>query len=176
MTTSSSIPALINAIDEHPLRWEAITLESALSLPTLSKDEDEIRVEFFFYPVGGPIDHRQVWAPYYRVSSLATAPYDIQYRPILPSELNGIDSEAPLGSADLNINSRQDYNDQLDTLYNLTEQLVKIYPKPAEDLSEIEKGVMLDFLEFFNKLANPSLLDVYSTLNPSFFYWINLAR
>jgi hypothetical protein len=33
---SYSISELIDAIDEHPLRWEEITLESVLSLPTLT--------------------------------------------------------------------------------------------------------------------------------------------
>jgi hypothetical protein len=173
MTISTSISSIIDAIDEHPLRWEAITLESALSLPTLSNQDHEIRVEVFFFPVGGPIDHRQVFAPYYRVSSSTSAPHEVQYFPILPSELDGIDPEAPLGDGNPNIDSREEYDAQLNILYSLTEQLIAFYPKPAEALSEHEKTIMSEFLQSFNRLALPALLETYGLLNPSFFGWLN---
>jgi hypothetical protein len=69
---SYSIDKLIDAIDEHPLRWEEITLESVISLPTLTIQVGQKIVEFFFYPIGGSIDDRKIWSPYYRVTGLAS--------------------------------------------------------------------------------------------------------
>jgi hypothetical protein len=176
MTTHYSISDLIDAIDEHPLRWKAITLESVLSLPTLSTQHDQTHVEFFFYPVGGPIDNRQVWAPYYRITSSVTAPYDVQYQPIHPSDLSNIPTEAPLGSGDLNISSREEYDAQLNTLYNLTGQLIDIYPKPIDTLNDQEKQVIVDYRQHFNQLVHPPTLPAYIALNPGFFHWLGLSQ
>jgi hypothetical protein len=176
MTNPYSIPDLIDAIDDHPLRWEAITLESVLSLPTLSTQNDQTHVEFFFYPIGGSIDNRQVWAPYYRVTSNATVPpYDIQYQPIPPSELNNIPTETPLGNGDLSISSREEYDAQLNILYTLTGQLVDIYPKPIDTLNDEEKQVISDYRQHFNQLVHQPILPAYIALNPGFFHWLDLS-
>jgi hypothetical protein len=173
MTTLYSIPDLIDAIDEHPLRWEAITLESVLSLPTLTTQNAQTHIEFFFYPVGGPIDDRQVWAPYYRITSTVTAPYEIQYQPIQPSELNNIPTETPLGSGDLNIASHEEYDAQLNTLYALTGQLIDLYPKPIDTLNDQEKQAITKFRQYFNQLIHQPLLNAYIVLNPDFFQWLD---
>jgi hypothetical protein len=176
MTTPYSIPDLIDAIDEHPLRWEAITLESVLSLPTLSTQNAQTHVEFFFYPVGGPIDNRQVWAPYYRVTSSVNAPYDIQYQPIRPNELNDISTESPLGDGNLNISSRAEYDAQLSTLYTLTGQLIDLYPKPIETLSDSDKQAIADYHQHFHQLVQQPVLPAHIALNPAFFHWLDQAQ
>jgi hypothetical protein len=176
MTTPYSIPDLIDAIDEHPLRWEAITLESVLSLPTLTTQNNQTHVEFFFYPVGGPIDNRQVWAPYYRVTSSVNAPYDIQYQPIQPDELNNIPTESPLGDGNLKISSRAEYDAQLHTLYTLTGQLIGLYPKPVETLNETEQQAIADYRQHFNQLVQQPVLPAYLALNPTFFHWLDQAQ
>jgi hypothetical protein len=175
MTTHYSIPDLIDAIDEHPLRWEEITIQSVLSLPTLITQNNQTHVEFYFYAVGGPIDHRQVWAPYYRVTSSPTAPYEIQYQPIQPNELDNISTESPLGSADFDHFTRDEYDAQLNTLYTLTGQLIDIYPKPIDTLNNEEKQVIIDYRQHFNQLVHQPILPAYIALNPGFFYWLGLS-
>jgi hypothetical protein len=170
-----SIPDLIDAIDDHPLRWEAITIESVLSLPTLATQNDRTHVEFFFYPVGGPIDNRQVWAPYYRVTSSANAPYDIQYQPIQPNELDNIPTESPLGSGNLNISSRTEYDAQLKILYTLAAQLIDLYPKPIDTLTESEQQAIADYRHHFNQLVHQPVLPAYIALNPTFFQWLDVS-
>jgi hypothetical protein len=176
MTTHYSIPDLIDAIDDHPLRWEVITLESTLSLPTLTVQDEQPLVEFFFYPVGGPIDNRQVWAPYYRVTSSVTAPYEVQYQPIQPDELPNIPTETPLGSADLNQFTRDEYDAQLDILYTLAGQLIDLYPKPIDTLNDSEKQAITDYRQHFNQLIHPPVLPAYIALNPDFFHWLDTAE
>lgn len=176
MTTPYSISDLIDAIDDHPLRWEVITIESVLSLPTLITQNDQTHVEFFFYPVGGPIDNRQVWAPYYRVTSSPTPPYSVQYQPIQPTELNNIPTESPLGDGNLNISSREEYDAQLNTLYTLTAQLIDLYPKPIDTLNDSDKQAIADYHQHFHQLVQQPVLPAYIALNPAFFHWLDQAQ
>jgi hypothetical protein len=173
MTTHYSISDLIDAIDEHPLRWEEITIQSVLSLPTLVAQNEKPLVEFYFYAIGGPIDNRQVWAPYYRVTSSPIAPYNIQFHPIQPDELNNIPTESPLGDGNLNISSRAEYDAQLNTLYTLAGQLIDLYPKPVNTLSDSEKQVIVDYRRQFNQLVQQPVLPAHIALNPAFFHWLD---
>lgn len=176
MTTHYSIPDLIDAIDEHPLRWEEITIQSVLSLPTLITQNNQTHVEFYFYAVGGPIDNRQAWAPYYRVTSSPTAPYDVQFQPIQPDELGNIPTESPLGDGNLNISSRAEYDAQLNTLYTLAGQLIDLYQKPIDILSDSDKQAIADYRQHFKQLVQQPVLPAYLALNPTFFHWLDLSQ
>jgi hypothetical protein len=116
MSERYSIAKLIDEIDEHPLRWEVITLESAMSLPTLRLNDGKIFVEFYFYPSGGPIDNRQIWPPYYRAISQVDSEYRVDLIPIDPQELGSISTEQPLGSGYLPTRSHDEYDDRLQSL------------------------------------------------------------
>jgi hypothetical protein len=168
-----SVEALIEAINNHPFRGEVITLESALSLPTLSIKNSKTYFEFFFYPIGGPRDNRQIWPPYYRVISWANDLENIEYHPIKPNKLGqSISSEEPLGLEVIDDQPLSEYEAQLKTLYNLAEQLIDIYPKAIEIQSEEDKQVVLNFSQHFHQLVQQSLLPAYKVLNPEFFQWL----
>jgi hypothetical protein len=168
-----SIEALIKVIDEHPLRWEVITLESALSLPTLSIKNSETYFEFFFYPIGGPRNNRQIWPPYYRVISWANDLENLEYQPIHPNELGqSISFDEPLGLEVIDDQPRSEYEAQLKTLYSLAEQLIEIYPKSIEIQSEANRQVVSNFSQNFHQLKQQSLLPAYKALNPEFFQWL----
>jgi SMI1 / KNR4 family (SUKH-1) len=168
-----SVEALIESINNHPFRGEVITLESALSLPTLSIKNSETYFEFFFYPIGGPRGNRQIWPPYYRVISPASDLENIEYQPIEPNELEqSISSDEPLGLEVIDDQPRSEYEAQLKTLYDLAEQLIDIYPKAIEIQSEEDRQVISNFSQHFRQLEQQSLLPAHKSLNPEFFQWL----
>jgi hypothetical protein len=169
MSECYSIAKLIDEIDEHPLRWEVITLESAMSLPTLRLNDGKIFVEFYFYPSGGSIDNRQIWPPYYRALSPIDSEYRVDLIPIAPQELGPISTEQPLGSGALPTRSRDEYDAQLQSLYTQIEQLIDIYPKALSELSTSERQLVTEFRSLFYSLSQASLVPSYKVLNPSFF-------
>jgi hypothetical protein len=173
MSERYSIAKLIDEIDEHPLRWEIITLESAMSLPTLRLNDGKLCVEFYFYPSGGPIDNRQIWLPYYRARSQVDSEYRVDFIPIDPQELGAISTEQPLGSGYLSIRSREEYDAQLQSLHTQFEQLIDFYPQPGSAISTTEKQVVTEFSSLFYPLAQMSLIPAYKALNPSFFDWLD---
>lgn len=176
-TKSYSIKELIEAIDDHPLRWKVITLESALSLPTLSTKDAHTHLEFFFYPVGGPIDNRQICPPYYRVIISLSDPEDIKYQPIQPNELGqAISPDELLGAEVLDNQPQDEYESQVKTLYALTDRLVEIYPNPIETQSDTDRQVIENFRQHFHQIIQPPLLAAYKALNPDFFKWLEQAR
>ncbi|WP_309733045.1 hypothetical protein [Chamaesiphon sp. OTE_75_metabat_556] len=180
MSERYSIVKLIDEIDEHPLRWEVITLESAMSLPTLRLNDGKIVVEFYFYPSGGSIDNRQIWPPYYRAISQVDSAYRVDFSSIDPQELWTISTEQPLGSGALptrshsvgSAESRDEYEAKLQSLYTQFDQLIDFYPKPASEISTTEKQVVTEFYLLFYSLSQVSLIPAYKTLNPSFFDWL----
>jgi hypothetical protein len=176
MSERYSIVQLIDEIDEHPLRWEVITLESAMSLPTLRLNDGKIFVEFYFYPSGGPIDNRQIWPPYYRAISQIDSEYRIDLIPIDPQELGSISTEQPLGSGYLPTRSRDEYDAQLKSLYTQFEQLIDFYPQLGLAISTTEKQVVTEFHSLFYSLAIESLIPAYKVLNPFFFDWIDATK
>ncbi len=145
MTDSCSIAKLIDEIDKHPFRWEVITLESVLSLPTLWLNDGKIFIEFYFYPSGGPIDNRQIWPPYYRALCQFDSAYCVDLIPIDPQELSPISSEKPLGLDNLHTRSHSvgfdesldEYEAKLQILYAQIEQLIDIYPRSGAEISTV---------------------------------------
>jgi hypothetical protein len=173
MSERYSIVKLIDELDEHPLRWEVITLESAMSLPTLRLNDGKVFVEFYFYPSGGPIDNRQIWPPYYRAISQVDRPYEVKFIPIDPQELGQILTKQPLGSGYLPTQSRDEYEAKLPSLYTQFDRLIDFCPKPASEINMTEKQVVTEFYSLFYSLAQVSLIPAYKALNPSFFDWLD---
>jgi hypothetical protein len=173
MTNLYSIKNLVDEIDEHPLRWDVITLESALSLPTLSQKDGNIFVEFFFYPIGGPMGQRSIWPPYYRVSSPVGSEYNVNFIPIEPEELGSISAEEPLGDEVLSNTSRDAYDAQVQTLYNRLEQILDFYPKQISEISGTEKLLVSECRTLFYSLAEEPVMPAYRALNPTFFDWLD---
>jgi hypothetical protein len=173
MTDSYSIAKLIDEIDEHPLRWEVITLESAMSLPTLWLNDGKIFVEFYFYPSGGPIDNRHIWPPYYRALSQVDNVYHVDLIPIDPQELGAISTEQPLGDGNLPIRSRDEYEAQLQSLYAQIEQIIAIYPRSGAGISTVERQLVTEFRSLFYSISQASLIPAYKVLNPAFCNWLD---
>lgn len=173
MTDSYLIAKLIDEIDEHPLRWEVITLESAMSLPTLRLSNGKVFVEFYFYPSGGPIDNRQIWPPYYRAISRVDSEYHVDLISIEPQELGSISAEQALGSGNLPIGSRDEYEAKLQSLYEQIEQLIDIYPKALSEISMSERHLVIEFRALLYSLSQSSLIPSYKVLNPAFFDWLD---
>ena len=65
---------LMDRIDRHPDRLEHISLESGPSLPVLSGPPGRPSLSVFWFPVGGPIHDRRVYAPTERPFSSSPSP------------------------------------------------------------------------------------------------------
>jgi len=169
-----SIDKLVDAIDDHPLRWEVITLESALSLPTLSIRRGEPCVDFFFYPVGGVKGSRTLGLPYYLVSGTIKNRYEATYEPIASEILSGIcPSERILGPADLGDISREEYDERVKELYKITESLIPVYFNFSSSVDSLgKKDAIEKYYAIFEQISLKPLVPAYKTLNSSFFKWL----
>jgi hypothetical protein len=173
MSNFHSIIELIESINSHPLRWEVITLESVLSLPTLISEDGLTKVLFFFYPIGGPIDQRVIWSPYYRVIGSVGTDKKIEFSPIQPEELEPkISISEPLGLEEESSFSRDEYDDQLESLYTKLEQIISFYPTEIEELNRTQRQAVTAFHQLFHTLVDKPVLPAYQLLNPAFFDWI----
>ena len=89
---------IIRAVEQHPQRWQAVTRESALSLPVPVLHNGQGGLAFFWYPVGGPIQNRTVGAPTHRVQAGLSQLDEITFLPTGPAEMGlGAASGQPLG-------------------------------------------------------------------------------
>ncbi len=173
-TPITKIEQIIEAIDDRPLRWEVITLESALSLPTLSIVNGKVRAEFFFYPVGGNIGHRQIWPPSYRVTCEIDRLQEIVFQPLLAEELSTeISTELQLGIEINDGRTRDEYDLLLAAFYQNFDRLMEIFPQSIANLSSAERQAAIDFDRYFHQLVQPAIAPVYTMLNPDFFHWLS---
>ena len=86
MPTRFTTEQVVQAVEQHPQRWQHVTRESALSLPVPIGRVGQEGLAFFWYPVGGPIQNRVVGAPTHRVLANLSRLDDITFQPVGPAD------------------------------------------------------------------------------------------
>jgi hypothetical protein len=176
MTAHSSTRHIVEAIETHPVRWSEITLESALSWPVPVEHNGRVALSFFWYPVGGPINNRKIYPPYYRVVADLDGRDDPAFMRLEPGALGlRVPQGGALGSEKLPEMSQTEHEQLVDQLYQAVDRLVEAYPRPPQMLSASEREAARMYRASFNKLIEPPLLPAYRTLNPHFFDWLEAA-
>jgi hypothetical protein len=177
--TSSKVVDLMEAVNSHPFRCEEVPLEAALSLPVPLMDGGYLGLGFFYYSVGGPITNRLIGPPTYRVIARVEGPEQIEFTPVTPQAM-GLDVESDTALEKIELEPRkqgaESYESLTSQLYATVEQLMQIYPKAPELLSEAEKQSVQTYQTLFDKMAKRSLIPAYRSLNPHFFHWLELTR
>jgi len=170
MPTRYTTAQVVEAVEQHPQRWEKVTRESALSLPVPIGSAGQEGLAFFWYPVGGPIQNRVVGAPTYRVLANLHRLDDITFLPAGPADLGlGVAAGIPLGKPTVGgpVASgemkalRAELFGALDSLLDLA-----LAGSPPQDTAREQAG-RLDVL--YRRLSIIVLLPAYRALNPAFF-------
>jgi hypothetical protein len=167
---------LIEAVDSHPDRWENFALETALSLPVPLVRDGTYSLVFFIYPVGGPITNRLIRPPVARVNASATERDQIQFILVTPQEMRldvepgtALERMEPVPRA----TGAASYDNLMAQLCVTVDDLLVMYPKAAESLSESDKHNAQTYQNLLEKMAQRSLIPAYKALNPDFFDWLD---
>ncbi|MBG6174500.1 hypothetical protein IWQ55_002427 [Labrenzia sp. EL_208] len=159
---------------EHALK-SVIYLEQdlpgamTLSLPVLSGSSNNMRIDYFLYVVGGPINDRRIYVPTRKLSVVPDYPESGTY--LIDEFESGIQvpPEFPIGRSVPSMTwdefqlKRQQYHSYLLSLFGSWSQLEN--GTQASD----EKSA---FREVFDQIVDMPLRPAYGHLNPGFFNWI----
>ncbi|MBG6157644.1 hypothetical protein IWQ52_003493 [Labrenzia sp. EL_159] len=159
---------------EHALK-SVIYLEQelpgamTLSLPVLSGSSNNMRIDYFLYVVGGPINDRRIYVPTRKLSVVPDYPESGTY--LIDEFESGIQvpPEFPIGRSVPSMTwdefqlKRQQYNSYLLSLFGSWSQLEN--GTQASD----EKSA---FREVFDQIVDMPLRPAYGHLNPGLFNWI----
>jgi hypothetical protein len=172
-TNVQLVSAIVEAVEDHPSRWEDIPLETALSLPMPSLDGSAVL--FFIYPVGGPINNRLIFPPTHHVSASLRNAEDIRFDTITPEELGFAVSPDTAVAKDIlkpRGEGAESYDHTFSQLCAALDQIMKFYPVPNETLETDREQLLQSYHSLFTALAKPALLPAYHALNPHFFVWL----
>jgi hypothetical protein len=170
---------LVESINSHPFRCEEMPLEAALSFPVPLMNGDHHKIGFFYYSIGGSITNRLIGPPTYRVIASLRDLDQIQFIPVTPQDM-GLDVAPDAALEKIEMEPRKEgaesYDNLTSQLYAAVDQLIQIYPKAPELLSEVEKQAAQIYQTTLNKVAKHSLIPAYKALNPHFFNWLDLVN
>lgn len=159
---------------EHALK-SVIYLEQdlpramTLSLPVLTGSADNMRIDYFLYVVGGPINDRRIYAPTRKLSVTPGYPESGSYS--IDDFESGIQvpPEFPIGRSVSSMTwdtfqlKRQQYNTCMISLF-ATWQRNESSTRASEEKSAF-KGV-------FDEIVETPLRPAYAHLNPGLFNWV----
>ncbi len=159
---------------EHALK-SVIYLEQdlpgamTLSLPVLSGSSNNMRIDYFLYVVGGPINDRRIYVPTRKLSVVPDYPESGTY--LIDEFESGIQvpPEFPIGRSVPSMTwdefqlKRQQYNSYLLSLFGSWSQLEN--GTQASDEKSAFRGV-------FDQIVDMPLRPAYGHLIPGFFNWI----
>lgn len=159
---------------EHALK-SVIYLEQdlpramTLSLPVLTGSADNMRIDYFLYVVGGPINDRRIYAPTRKLSVTPDFPESGSYS--IDDFESGIQvpPEFPIGRSvssmtwDAFQHKRQQYNTCMISLF-ATWQRNESSTRASDEKSAF-KGV-------FDEIVETPLRPAYGHLNPGLFNWV----
>lgn len=159
---------------EHALK-SVIYLEQdlpgamTLSLPVLTGGINNMRIDYFLYVVGGPINDRRIYAPTRKLSVAPDYPESGTY--LIDEFESGIQvpPEFPIGRSVPSMTwdefqlKRQQYNSYLLSLFGSWSKLEN--GTQASDEKSAFRGV-------FDQIVDMPLRPAYGHLNPCFFNWI----
>ncbi|WP_282047118.1 hypothetical protein [Roseibium album] len=167
--------ALVNFFEVERALDSCIAMELAfpgeftLSLPVLTGGINNMRIDYFLYVVGGPINDRRIYAPSRKLSVPPDYPESGTY--LIDEFESGIQvpPEFPIGRSVPSMTwdefqlKRQQYNSYLLSLFGSWSQLEN--GTQASD----EKSA---FRDVFDEIVETPLRPAYRHLNPGLFNWI----
>lgn len=173
MTTQDVLARL----EQHPERLEHITLESGPSLPVLVGHEGGLALGVFWFPIGGPVDDRRIYAPYYETSVPLDAPQRMVFRPIDALDLDL--RPGPDGSLGpdhgVALTTQAEIDAALAALHTALDVLTSCYGRPPAALADRERAAARTYRAAFQQLAEPLLVPAYRRFSPTFFDWVEAA-
>lgn len=180
MLAHSTTEQIIQAVEQHPQRWQKVTREAALSLPVPVLSAGQAGLAFFWYPVGGPIQSRVVGAPTYRVLAGLSQLDSITFLPTDSAQMGlGVASGQPLGKPTIGGGVPPAEMKQVRAdLYRTTDRMLEIYARAAASPNvypdEDERAEMAAYRAAFRRLAVVVLLPAYRALSPHSFAWMDV--
>ncbi len=168
---------LLDRVRRHPDRFEHLTLESGASLPVLVGHAERPALAVFWFPVGGPIDDRRIYPPYFETVVPLDAPDRIAFRPLDASRLGlrpGPDGSLgpDVGGA---LTTQADIDAVLAALHASLDALAACYARPSGALTDAERAAARTYRGAFGQLAEPALVPAYRRFSPAFFTWLDAA-
>jgi WD40 repeat protein len=173
MPTRYTTEQVVEAVQQHPLRWQMVTRESSLSLPVPVGGAGEEALAFFWFPAGGPANNLVVRSPTFLVRASLNRPDDITFLPAGEEDFGlGVAPATPLGTPDMvgpvaagEMKAlRAELFGTLDSLLGLA---LAGSPPRGDDAQAAARLRAL-----YRRLSIAVLLPAYRALNPSFFAWL----
>jgi hypothetical protein len=165
---------------------QAIPYSTVVSLPVLVDRGNQVFLSFFLYLTPGPLSNKKVLPPLSRVEVfIGQEENSIKFSLVEPKDLNlNVPPMTELGCVqrDLSYRSNEEESEKRYQIYHFERQkfymsidtLLRIYPKPTETLSEVEKLEINVYKDYFYAQEEVKFLfPAYQALNPHFFDWIN---
>lgn len=186
---TNTTAGVVEAVNSQKYGCQKTILSNTVtSSPVLVIKEDKVILTFFLYLKSGSFDNKKVFPPLCRSEvALGQAENTIKFISIEPQDLNiNVSPMTELGSickaSSLSISEEEEeenykeYHLQKNKFYESIDNLMTIYPKPTESLTEEEKNSVRIYRDYFYaKEEVEFLLPAYQALNPHFFKWIDFA-
>ncbi len=152
------------------------------SWPIPLRKEGKTYLCFFLYNVTGPAKERCLRAPFCKVLSPMDTYRQIQFEMAEPEDFRIIVSpRASLGDPEV-ICWNKSFKGAPPTGENITlwreqlldvvDELLKIYPRDPEQLTDTEKELVKTYVDLFGSLIEQPFLPAYRSLNSHFFDWL----
>jgi hypothetical protein len=186
---TNTTAGVIEAINSQKYGCQnTIFSKAVISSPVPVKKGDKFLLSFFMYLKPGSFNNIKILPPICRIEvELGQAEDTIKFISIEPQELNiNVSPMTELGSVfksfPLSINEEdedkkyQEFHQKKDRFNESMDDLMGIYPKPTENLTEEEKNTVKFYKDYlYSKEEIEFLLPAYKALNPHFFEWIDSA-
>jgi len=173
MPTRYTTAQVVEAVRQHPHRWEKVTRESALSLPVPAGAPGDEMLTFFWFPAGGPVNNQTVGAPTFRVLASLNRLDDITFLPAGPADSGtGVAPATPLGTPRIGGPVTQGEMKTLDAeLYGALDSLLDLALTGTPPRGD-EAATASRLYALYRRLSVVVLLPAYRALNPVFFAWL----
>ncbi len=173
MPTRYTTEQVVEAVQQHPLRWQMVTRESSLSLPVPVGGAGEEALAFFWFPAGGPANNLVVRSPTFLVRASLNRPDDITFLPAGEEDFGlGVAPATPLGTPDMvgpvAAGEMKALRAELFGTLDLLLGLALTGSPPRGD--DAQAAARLRAL--YRRLSIAVLLSAYRALNPAFFAWL----
>lgn len=182
-TTDGVVSAIKSQIYENK---KTIPNSAVVSLPVLIDRGNQVLLSFFLYFIPGPFSNKKVLPPFSRVEVfIGQSENSIKFSFIEPKDLNlYVPPRTELGCVQRDLSYLSDEKEikkryqishsETQKFHSSVDDLLKIYPKSIETLSEEEKLEIKVYKDYFYAQDEVKfLLPAYQALNPHFFDWID---
>ena len=178
--SSYSTAEIIKAVKIHIVTEMGMSVVTSLPIPFLSKEE--IYLSLFLYSITGFFEDRCLRAPFCKVVSPMDTYQKIQFEMTEPQNFNlDVPPRESLGDPYIVRKYKpfrngpvSDENVSLwrEKIVETMDQLVKVYPRSSQDLSDEEREVVYFYFDLLVSVIEQPFLPAYRSLNPHFFSWL----